>query len=72
MMIKNKIGEYQAKLFGLQDPSKLTQKVSEDTSMNGAQLDALKRFFGDLEQLAIGDKLKTDNQFSSNIEFDNT
>jgi|TARA_B110000285_G_C15090838_1_gene598988 hypothetical protein len=40
--------------------------------MNGAQLDALKRFFGDLEQLAINDKLKTDNQFSTNIDFDNT
>lgn len=71
-MIKNKIGEYQSKLFGVQDPSGLSQKIAGDTTMNGAQLDALKRFFGDLEQLAINDKLKTDNQFSTNIDFDNT
>ena len=50
----------------------MTKKIAEDTTMNGAQLNALKRFFGDLEQQAISDKLKTDNQLGSNIEFDNT
>ena len=72
LMIKNKIGEYQSKLFGVQDSNVLTQKIADETTMNGAQLDALKRFFGDLEQLAINEKLKTDNQFSTNIDFDNT
>lgn len=72
LMIKNKIGEYQSKLFGTTDSAAMGQKLTEETNMNGAQLDALKRFFVQLEDTAINDKLKTDNALGHNIEFDNS
>jgi hypothetical protein len=40
--------------------------------MNGAQLDALKRFFVQLEEGAVKDKLKTDIALGGNMDFDNS
>ena len=71
-MIKNKIGEYQAKLFGTADQDTLGQKLTEETNMNGAQLDALKRFFVQLEDGAMKDKMKTDYALGGNIDFDHS
>ena len=63
MLIKNKIDDYQTKLFGNRIET-LSNKLKEETSINGAQLDALKRFFSDLENNAMSSKLKTDNKLA--------
>jgi hypothetical protein len=62
-LIKNKIDDYQTKLFGNRIET-LSNKLKEETSINGAQLDALKRFFSDLENNAMSSKLKTDNKLA--------
>jgi hypothetical protein len=49
----------------------MTNKIKEETSINGAQLDALKRFFTDLEGNAVQSKLKTDNKLAQNHKHDN-
>ena len=56
-MIKPKISDYQKKVFGDDINDK---QLQEETTMNGAQLDALKRFFKDLEGQALSDRKKTD------------
>jgi hypothetical protein len=40
------------------------EQLREQTSINGAQLDALQRFFSDLQTNAIKDKFKTDNKYA--------
>lgn len=49
----------------------MSNKIKEETSINGAQLDALKRFFTDLEGNAVQSKLKTDNKLNQNKQYDN-
>ena len=56
---------YQSKVFGNR-LEHMSNKIKEETSINGAQLDALKRFFTDLEGNAVQSKLKTDNKLNQN------
>ena len=57
-MIKPRISDYQKKVYGAEGIS--DDRMKEETTMNGAQLDALKRFFKDLEGQALSDQKKTD------------
>ena len=56
-MMKPRIADYQKKVYGEENPD---AHMKEETTMNGAQLDALKRFFKDLEGQALNDRKKTD------------
>ena len=69
-MIKNKIDDYQKKFFGNRLET-MSQQIKEETSINGAQLNALKRFFNDLEDTAAKHKVKTDNKLKQNLDHDN-
>lgn len=48
----------------------MKEKIKDETSINGAQLDALRRFFNDLEGKMAYGKLVSDNKLAQNNEHD--
>ena len=48
----------------------MTPSIKEDMCINGAQLDALKRFFNDLEGKMKVEKTTSDNKLLQNNIFD--